>query len=375
MKIDKLKSNINKLNVKERLELIDFIKNSYSIFNQYAKIEKCPHCSSVKIVKNGVRNNINRFICKDCGKSFTYKSDTILSGIQELNKWNAFVDDFMSLNISSIKDISKKLKISAQTAMDWRHKLLSSLVSRENRFFNDTIEFDESYFLISRKGRRNMEIGNRNTYRRWREGQVGDTDYQVKLFFTYGRNSGVLELFKSHMGRTSAENLNNYFLPNRFQNITTYTDSHRSYSAFFRENNIAHRTFISTDHVNPDTPQVHNQTVNAYTRGFKDFVNKYMRGVSTKYIGLYAKWYEFIVNVKKEIQRKLSNIEDTINYNITDKLCTNVLTDFNGLEYYRQAEFSFLQFLRSNGRTNFGNNSTHYYYEPLPVINFARFLR
>ncbi len=361
MKIDKIKSNINKLKVNERLELIDFIKNSYSIFNEFANVEKCPRCQSNHIVKNGVRNNINRFLCRDCGKSFTYKSDTILSGINELNKWNLFVEDFMSLNITPINDLSRKLDISRQTAMDWRHKLLASLVNRENNFSNDTIEFDESYFLISRKGRRNMAITNRSTYRKWREGQVGDTDYQVKLFFTYGRNTGILELFKSHMGRTSAENLNNYFLPNRFQNITTYTDSHRSYSAFFRDNNIEHRTFVSIDHVNPTSAAVHNQTVNAYTRGFKDFVNKYMRGVSTKYIGLYAKWYEFIVNVKKEIQRKIDNVEETVKYNIADKLCVNILKDFNGLEYFRQSEVSFLWFLRSNGRHNFGNNISHYY--------------
>lgn len=86
-----------------------------------------------------------------------------------------------------------------------------------------------------------------------------------------------------------------------------------------------------------------------------------MRGVSTKYIGLYAKWYEFIVNVKKEIQRKIDNVEETVKYNIADKLCVNILKDFNGLEYFRQSEVSFLWFLRSNGRHNFGNNISHYY--------------
>ena len=163
------------------------------------------------------------------------------------------------------------------------------------------------------------------------------------------------------MGRTSSENLENYFIPTKFQNITSYTDTHRSYSAFFRDNNIEHRTFISTDHVNPIDTAVHNQTVNAYTRGFKDFVNKHMRGVSTKYIGLYAKWYEFIVNVKKEIQKKINKADETVKYNIDDKLCYNVLSDYNGLEFFRQSEVSFLWFLKANGRHNFGNNATHYY--------------
>lgn len=358
--INHIKTKVSKLNVKQRRELIDFIRNSYSLFNEYAKVEKCPFCGSSHIVKNGTRKEINRYICRDCRKSFTYKSSTILKGIHELNKWNAFVEDFVTLNITTIKGLTQKLGISTQTAIDWRHKLLSALVSKENSFTNETVEFDEVFFLISRKGRRNLGIKDKRNYRSWRRSQVGDSDYNTKIFFTYGRTNKHIELTLSHMGRTSAADLERYFLPSKFRGITAITDMHRSYSKFFEGNGIPHKTFRGDEHVNPDDTSIHNQTINAYSRDFGNFVNRHMKGVSTKYIGFYAKWFEFIVNTTKFIKAKISEGK-SIRFNIADDICSNILDDTFGLEFYRQSEYSFLNFLRANGRTNWGDCRTHYY--------------
>lgn len=124
MKIETIKSKIEHLSTDQKKELISFIKSSYSIFDEYSNISNCPHCNSNKIIKNGTRNCINRYLCKDCKKSFTYKTPSVISGIHKLNKWNDFVDDFLSLNLTSLKKIKKKLKISEQTVFNWRHKLI-----------------------------------------------------------------------------------------------------------------------------------------------------------------------------------------------------------------------------------------------------------
>jgi len=361
MNINSLKSKINKLNVSQKRELINYIKTNYSVFDEYAEVKCCPYCYSNHIIKNGTRKGITRYLCKDCKKTFTYKSNTILKGIHQLNKWNEFVEDFITLNISSIKHISEKLNVSIQTAINWRHKLLSALVNKENTFKDETIEFDEIFFLISRKGRRNMNINDYKAYKHWRENQVGDSDYAVKVFFTYSREKRKLELNKSHMGRTSVKDLENYFLPNKFENITAITDGHRSYSSYFYRYNVPHKTFKSKNHINKSNKNIHNQTINAYAKGFKDFVNRHLRGVSTKYLDFYAKWYEFMINIKKEIENRIIKEETKIRFNITDKICENVLSDINGLEFFRQSEIGFQRFLKENGRTDYGFCSTHYY--------------
>ena len=181
------------------------------------------------------------------------------------------------------------------------------------------------------------------------------------MFVTYGRNKGNLELTVSHMGRTSRNDLENYFTTNKFENFTAYTDRHKSYISFFKKHNINYKTFISKNHVCKSNKDVHNQTANAYTNQFKLFVNSSLHGVSTKFIGFYAKWYEFMVNIKKEIKKIIEDTKQTVRFDLTDKICNNILDDFNGLEFYRQSEYSFLQFLKVNKRTNFGNCKNHYY--------------
>ena len=44
----------------------------------------CPYCNSKKIIKKGVRKEVQMFMCKDCGKRFTPFSNTIL----EKSRWH-----------------------------------------------------------------------------------------------------------------------------------------------------------------------------------------------------------------------------------------------------------------------------------------------
>lgn len=361
MNIQTLKNKINGLTVSQKKELISYIKNNYSVFDEYVKVIECPYCQSTHFVKNGKRKDTTRYLCRDCKKTFTYRTKTILNGIHDLNKWNDFVEDFLTLKISSLKEIMNRLDVSSQTAIDWRHKIQSALVAKENEFENETIEFDEAFFLISRKGRQSMNIKNYKAYQSWRKSLTGESDYKVKVFFTYSREKRKLELHTSHMGRTKVEHLENYFLPNKFKNITVLSDSHRSYSSFFKREQIKHKTFKSKYHVNPNNKTIHNQTINAYIKGFKNFVYDNLKGVSTKYLPFYAKWYEFIINTKKEVEKIINNTEKKVRFDLTDAICKNVLSDCVGLEMYRQSEISFQNFLEQNGRTDYGFCSTHYY--------------
>ena len=259
-----------------------------------------------------------------------------------------------------LSNVSKTLDITEQTAFNWRHKLLSALSTRDLKFKNDTVEFDETYFLISRKGRQGLNLGkNRSWYRRWRKTQIGDSKYFVKVFFTYGRTSKKLELYKSHMGRTTVSDLARYILPTKFKHVDFYTDSHTVYNRFFDHTNHVHKTFIGKKHINPLDKDVHNQAVNAHTREFKNFVNRTLKGVSTKYLNNYVKWYQFINEVKNLVRKKLN--ENVVKFNVVDKICSEVVSDKKGLELFRQTEYSFLKFLEYNNRTNYGDCKNHYY--------------
>ena len=266
----------------------------------------------------------------------------------------------MSLNLTPIRELKDKIGVSEQTVFNWRHKLLSALVLKDQVFENDIIEFDEANFLISRKGRQGMGIIDKNKYTRWRRSQVGESDYNVKVFVAYGRFSRQLNITRSNMGRTKKKDMEAYFTKERFKNIKVYCDMHPTYKGFFRDNGIPFETFLSKKHVSWDKPEVHNQTVNSYIRNFKDFTNIHLRGVSTKYIDLYLKWFQFIHETRLVVERQLSSGQK-VKFNIADNICKEVVGNTAGLDIYRMLEFSYQLYLQANGRTDYGGCKNHYY--------------
>jgi hypothetical protein len=135
---------------------------------------------------------------------------------------------------------------------------------------------------------------------------------------------------------------------------------HPTYKGFFKDNGIPFETFYSKNHTNWEKPEVHNQTVNSYIRNFKDFTNIHLRGVSTKYIDLYLKWFQFIHETRLVVERQLSSGQK-VKFNIADNICKEVVANTAGLDIYRMLEFSYQFYLQANGRTDYGGCKNHYY--------------
>lgn len=359
MKVSVIKDDIKHLSIQEKRELIEYIKRSYSIFDEHSIMTVCPECSSKGIVKNGKRKGVQKYVCKDCGKNFNYRTNTVLSRIQHLNKWNEFVEEYLVLNVISIKKIKDELGISEQTAFNWRHKLFANIYAKtESRFSYEPVELDEAFFRLSWKGK-NMNMTKAEKYRhnRKRKSQVGDTNFNSKVFFAYGRNSHHLDVYSSHTGRTTIKDMENYFLPSKFNNTTVYCDSHNVYRMFFERNGIPHELFKTKDHLQwGGDREVHVQHVNAHTNNFKSLVNEYFKGVSTRYLPFYLAWHQFIVESKTKIDKM-----NTLKFNLTNNICNNVVQDKFGFELYRQSEVSFVRFLKNNEQENLAECKNHYY--------------
>lgn len=89
-------------------------------------MKMCPHCKSNSTIKHGSYKNIQRFKCKNCTKTFTEKTNTLLSYSKKpTSLWSKYAN-FMKKGLS-LRDCSKKLNISLSTAFIWRHKILKTL--------------------------------------------------------------------------------------------------------------------------------------------------------------------------------------------------------------------------------------------------------
>ena len=112
----------------------------------------CPHCGSVKSIKHGTRNGRQRYLCKDCGKTFGDTNGTVAFRSKlSVGKWIEFIK--LTLQGESCRTIAKELGINKQTALHNRHRVCSvlhQLVSNQDDF-KSIAESDDYYYPLSFK--------------------------------------------------------------------------------------------------------------------------------------------------------------------------------------------------------------------------------
>ena len=131
----------------ERLKTILFSKTftkSISIEEfvtkeRFANGRVCPVCGATHVVRNGKRKDgTQKYICKDCGKSFVITTNSIVSGTRkDLNVWIKYVDCL--LNGFSVRKAAEECGIHRNTAFAWRHKILDALQNMANDVILDGI--------------------------------------------------------------------------------------------------------------------------------------------------------------------------------------------------------------------------------------------
>ncbi|MBE6049958.1 MAG: IS1 family transposase [Clostridium sp.] len=118
IQIDNNFENLNKY-------LIDIVrKNIYS--NRKKVVNSCPKCGKNHYIKYGFFKGVQRYRCKDCGKTFSLVTNSIWSySKKEPSKWIKFIE--LMLEKRTLKYCSEKLEININTAFYWRHKVLHAL--------------------------------------------------------------------------------------------------------------------------------------------------------------------------------------------------------------------------------------------------------
>ena len=338
MKTSHIDQFLTVLSADQKKYLLERLK-SLLFGNIFKTVTVCPCCNDSKFVKSGLYKGIQKFKCKNTSRVFTFKSNTILSYVYKLDKLTQLVDIMGTGRFPTIREINKEIGVSMQTAFDWRTKIMTAIYE-DVELKDSIIEFDETNFRLSRKGRKGMD----KKYTRKRGHKlVGDNKMNVKVFMAYSRATNKVELYESHMGRTSALDVANYLGVKK--GLVIYSDKHQSYGKFYNDYNVPYKTFTSLNHINLEDNTIHNQHINQISGALGNFVNDQLRGVSTKYLQGYCNWQMFVQNgLKKEVKVKEVLIDNRLAFDI-----------------FKQKEREFKYFLRNNGRTDYGYYNDRYY--------------
>ena len=116
---------------------------------------RCPHCESDQVVKNGhdsTEPHRQRYLCRDCDRSFDDVTDTVFAGHhQPLRIW-MLCSYFMGLNLSN-QQIAAELNLSVTQAQEMTTQLRQGLVARQQPIvLEGEVECDEVYVVAGHKG-------------------------------------------------------------------------------------------------------------------------------------------------------------------------------------------------------------------------------
>lgn len=264
----------------------------------------CKHCGSIDFVKNGKdRHGHTRYICKDCHKTFSRTTDTLVSGThKDADVWKKYIS--LMLDGKSIAYCAAQCNLSTQTSFDWRHKILNALSeSAFSESLTGLIEMDEMFIRISYKGNhknsKNFTMP-RESFHRGTDNRFGDNASKACLLCGVERNKAFFGIIPCR-GLLNVPMLSKVFDNRLEQESIVMTDGSHAYLKYFKDRNDVEHISLA-GHKNGKKPEVkgafHINNVNALHKRFRDFLNKY-NGVSTKYLGNYLSLFLWMENNKQ----------------------------------------------------------------------------
>ena len=273
------------LTEKEQLELREIANRAYeSCLEQKLadSVTHCPHCDSDRIRTAGKARGVQRYKCKDCGRTFGKTNDTPFYRTQkDLSKWHHYLELMFESHLSCVK-IAQKVGIHSNTAFAWRHKILNALKQVDNPKLTGIVEADETYFRLSFKGKSGMRFRGKK--------KRGISKQQVCVLTAIDRSSVKNTLLQSTcLGRPTAKQVGTVLGPHIAIGALLVTDQHNAYPGFAKSAGLAHKQAIGCA---ARHRTYHVQNVNALHSQVKGFMKPF-RGVATKYLDHYMAFYQW----------------------------------------------------------------------------------
>lgn len=270
----------------------------------------CPHCQGINVVKNGHKGNVQRFKCKDCGKTFTFSNNTILfSTKKDLETWKKYCECF--LEKKSLRRCAEICDISLETAFRWRHKILDALQNMQSNItLKGVVESDETFFALSFKGtkKENFSIP-RETHNRGHSVSTRGLSKELVCVPCIVNHEGMSVGKISNLGKPKVQDLEKV-INNRIEQGSIFvTDSLRGYQKVAVNNDLVH---VRIPRGRYKSGSFNINTVNCYHSELKRMINGNFKGVATKYLNNYIVYNNFVNFAKNTFKNKLNKLEDFV---------------------------------------------------------------
>lgn len=281
----------NNLSESEKKAFLRKVKGENPTTQSKSRITcNCAYCKSQHIVKFGKSDKGDqRYLCKDCNKTFTAKTNTILYKSPYSEKvWRKYINCMMQG--MSIRKSAKECGINADTAFKWRHKILDSLQAMHDEVKLDgVVEADETFFALSFKGnhkKSNFNLPRESHHRGKCTHTRGISSEQVCVPCAINLN-GLSKSVITNLGKPTVKDLRKVFSRSIVENSVLVTDRNSAYNKIASEHNLQ-LVQIKSGKGSKGTFNI--AKINSYHSILKMFIIYNFRGVATNYLNNYLIW-------------------------------------------------------------------------------------
>lgn len=285
----KLKAMVEKLTFAQRLALQeelaaeDDAAASVEVIETQAKPARCPHCGNPGMVRNGSAHGLQRYKCRSCRRSFNALTGTPLARLRQKPKWLAYAE--VLRDGATITEAAKRLKVARSTAFRWRHRFLALPKTIQAQALMGIAEADETFFLHSRKGQRDLD--RRPRRRGGRAAKRGLSREQVPVLVARDRSGATANVVLAADGKADLVAALKPLLPS---DTILCTDGSSVLAAAVKEIGVTHRPVNVSAGRRVVAGVYHIQNVNAYDSRLKNWIRRF-HGVATKYLDSYLGWF------------------------------------------------------------------------------------
>lgn len=250
------------------------------LLDLYRSPHQCPHCHSPQLSPWGSSQGLPRFRCRQCHKTCNPLTGTALARLHKRDCWIRYAQAL--IEGLTVREAAKACGISKNTAFLWRHRFLREVSHHQARREKGIVEADETFFLESFKGQRQLPRPAR------KRGGVGRTrgtgGDQIPVLIVRDRSRATAHFV---LKKVTAQTVSSALAPLIAPDSVLCTDGAAVYSSFSQKTGIKHEVMLAKKE--RVRGAFHIQNVNAYDSRLKRWMTRF-HGVATKYLPHYLGW-------------------------------------------------------------------------------------
>ena len=283
------------LNVPQRLQVLDALRPALGLAQVVALIDtiraqnrRCPGCACPHWRRHGMANDLQRYRCRQCGRTYNDLSGTPLARLRLRGKWLDYLDTLLASR--PVRGAANGVGVHRNTAFRWRHRFLQGVRHDRPARLTGIVEADEMFLLESQKGARKLD---RPARRRGGVARLRGISRELDCILVARDRSGQTTGAVTGRGPLTAPQVQQHLLAVLDPQALLVTDSQPAYRAFARRHGIAHQAVNLRQGVRVRSGvagAIHVQNVNSYHRRFREWIARF-HGVASRYLPNYLGWH------------------------------------------------------------------------------------